>query len=168
MQLARNASPRRRGSVACCNSSKQKSSICLSAAKAGVKLITARQVTTGTTDVAGDFAAAGQDAGMVRTEVRSKSGDSHLGHVFDDGPADRGGMRYCINSASLRFIHKSHAAPLIRRAGSAQRCEPLLDLNEVPAYATIDESCYFCTMFGVGFGFRLQRKALPPPQRQRR
>jgi peptide-methionine (R)-S-oxide reductase len=44
--------------------------------------------------------------GMVRTEVRSQSGDSHLGHVFDDGPADRGGMRYCINSASLRFIHR--------------------------------------------------------------
>ena len=44
--------------------------------------------------------------GMVRTEVRSKSGDSHLGHVFNDGPADRGGMRYCINSASLRFIHR--------------------------------------------------------------
>jgi peptide-methionine (R)-S-oxide reductase len=44
--------------------------------------------------------------GMVHTEVRSKSGDSHLGHVFDDGPADRGGMRYCINSASLRFIHR--------------------------------------------------------------
>ena len=42
--------------------------------------------------------------GMVRTEVRSKSGDSHLGHVFTDGPADRGGLRYCINSASLRFI----------------------------------------------------------------
>jgi peptide methionine sulfoxide reductase msrA/msrB len=42
--------------------------------------------------------------GMVRTEVRSKEGDSHLGHVFDDGPADRGGLRYCINSASLRFI----------------------------------------------------------------
>ena len=44
--------------------------------------------------------------GMVRTEVRSKHGDSHLGHVFDDGPRDRGGLRYCINSASLRFVHR--------------------------------------------------------------
>jgi peptide-methionine (R)-S-oxide reductase len=44
--------------------------------------------------------------GMVRTEVRSKHGDSHLGHVFPDGPKDRGGLRYCINSASLRFIHR--------------------------------------------------------------
>ncbi|MEP7281307.1 MAG: peptide-methionine (R)-S-oxide reductase MsrB [Rubrivivax sp.] len=44
--------------------------------------------------------------GRERTEVRSVHGDSHLGHVFPDGPPDRGGLRYCINSASLRFIHR--------------------------------------------------------------
>jgi peptide-methionine (R)-S-oxide reductase len=44
--------------------------------------------------------------GMIRTEVRSRHGDSHLGHVFPDGPVDRGGLRYCINSASLRFVHR--------------------------------------------------------------
>lgn len=44
--------------------------------------------------------------GMVRTEVRSNHGDSHLGHVFPDGPAEHGGLRYCINSASLRFVHR--------------------------------------------------------------
>jgi len=44
--------------------------------------------------------------GMIRTEVRSKYGDSHLGHVFPDGPKERGGLRYCINGASLRFVKK--------------------------------------------------------------
>jgi peptide-methionine (R)-S-oxide reductase len=44
--------------------------------------------------------------GMIRNEVRSTHGNSHLGHVFSDGPQDCGGLRYCINSASLRFVHR--------------------------------------------------------------
>lgn len=46
--------------------------------------------------------------GMIRSEVRSKNADSHLGHVFPDGPKDKGGLRYCINGASLRFIDTEH------------------------------------------------------------
>jgi len=60
--------------------------------------------------------------GMVRTEARSKVADSHLGHVFDDGPADKGGMRYCINSASLRFIPVEE----LDQAGYGQYLEPFI------------------------------------------
>jgi peptide-methionine (R)-S-oxide reductase len=63
-----------------------------------------------TKPVDGDHIVEKSDHGhfMVRTEVRSRHGDSHLGHVFNDGPRSEGGLRYCINSAALRFIHRDN------------------------------------------------------------
>ena len=65
-----------------------------------------------------------REHGMVRTEVKSKQAQSHLGHIFDDGPRDQGGMRYCMNSASLRFVPVSEMS-------KDPRYQPYLKLFEM-------------------------------------
>src|ERR1051325_8610355 len=67
--------------------------------------------------------------GAMRAEVRSKIADAHLGHLFDDGPSEKGGMRYCINSASLKFIPVEE----MDQAGYGDLLEPFVKANLIKA-----------------------------------